>query len=102
MSTKHYRNAAGEYLGGFGDGAAPPDGAILCPAPARGDDSWDGSAWSSRVATKADVSAELDEQVARILSSDMLELIKWLRRDLGLPVRSTAALKTAFRQSLKS
>lgn len=40
----HYRSGA-TYLGQWADGALPPDGAVLCPAPTTALDTWDGSAW---------------------------------------------------------
>ena len=44
--THHYVVADGVYLGGFGDGATPPDGAIKVPlAPKHGKDVWDGVKW---------------------------------------------------------
>lgn len=47
--TRHYRNAAGDYLGGYGDGAAPPANAIEVTAPpAFGTDLWNGSGWTPR------------------------------------------------------
>ena len=45
MSTTHYSDANGVYLGGFGDGATPPAGAIERPAPNAASDTWNGSAW---------------------------------------------------------
>lgn len=46
-NTKHFRNVNG-YIGGFGDGAKPPDGAIECPAPDSADNVWNGSAWKPK------------------------------------------------------
>jgi hypothetical protein len=45
MSTTHYSDAQGNYIGGFGDGATPPAGAIERPAPNAASDTWNGSAW---------------------------------------------------------
>ena len=45
MSTTHYSDAQGNYLGGFGDGAEPPVGGIERPAPAAASDTWNGSEW---------------------------------------------------------
>lgn len=37
MSTLHFVDADGNYIGGFGDGAVPPDGAIeVKAAPSHG------------------------------------------------------------------
>lgn len=44
-NTKHYADADGTYLGGFGDGARPPEGAIETPAPLHGKMRWTGSKW---------------------------------------------------------
>lgn len=52
MTTTHYRDSDGNYIGGFGDGATPPDGAIQCPAPTRASDTWNGSAWVASVEAK--------------------------------------------------
>ena len=44
--TRYYRDAAGNYLGGF-DGAAPPLGAIeVSVPPANARMKWDGARWS--------------------------------------------------------
>jgi len=45
MSTTHYSDAQGNYIGGFGDGATPPAGAVERPAPNAASDTWNGSAW---------------------------------------------------------
>lgn len=45
MSTIHYVDAQGIYLGGFGDGAVPPQGAVEVGAPPHGSATWNGSAW---------------------------------------------------------
>lgn len=44
MTTRHYRVGT-SYLGGFGDDAVPPDGAIECPQPPHGDAIWFEGAW---------------------------------------------------------
>jgi len=49
MTTKHFRTAAGVYIGGFGDGAEPPAKSIECPAPGRADAHWTGSGWTDPV-----------------------------------------------------
>ena len=46
MSTKHYRDDSGNYIGGFGDGARPPAGAIETPAPVDGRMKWIGDKWT--------------------------------------------------------
>lgn len=46
MTTEHYVDAQGNYLGGYGDGAEPPEGSKKVPvAPSHGWQSWDGTAW---------------------------------------------------------
>lgn len=45
MTTQHYADAQGVYLGGFGDGATPPSGAVAVPEPPHGEAIWDGEAW---------------------------------------------------------
>lgn len=45
MSTLHYVDAQGVYLGGFGDGAAPPHGAVEVPEPPHGLATWVNGAW---------------------------------------------------------
>ena len=46
MTTVHYSDAQGNYIGGFADGAQPPEGAIERPAPPRADAVWGGSGWA--------------------------------------------------------
>ena len=46
MTTVHYSDAQGNYVGGFADGAQPPEGAIERPAPPRADAVWGGSGWA--------------------------------------------------------
>jgi len=46
MTTTHYSDAQGNYIGGFADGAQPPEGAIERPAPTRADAVWGGSGWA--------------------------------------------------------
>jgi len=46
MTTTHYSDAQGSYIGGFADGAQPPEGAIERPAPPRADAVWNGSGWA--------------------------------------------------------
>jgi len=43
--TKYYRDADGNFLGGYGDGADPPGEAIECPAPPHGRALWREGAW---------------------------------------------------------
>ena len=46
MSTRHYRDDQNNYVGGFGDGAEPPPGAIeVDKAPNHGTDKWKNNKW---------------------------------------------------------
>ena len=45
MTTQHYVDAQGVYLGAFGDGATPPQGAVEVPAPPHGLATWANGAW---------------------------------------------------------
>lgn len=55
MSTKFYRDDSNKYVGGFGDGAVPPAGAIEVPdAPTFADDIWVGNKWEQDPVKKAD------------------------------------------------
>ena len=64
--TKYYRDAQGNYIGGF-DGALPPAGAIeIAQPPNHGLDKWDGAKWipyivppASKPETVADLKAAL-------------------------------------------
>lgn len=51
MSTKHYIDADGNYLGGFGGGALPPDGSIKVKAPKNGNDKYVNGKWVDHVPT---------------------------------------------------
>lgn len=46
MTTQHFRDSSGNYIGGFGDGATPPQGAIECETPPPdGRAVWTNGAW---------------------------------------------------------
>ena len=50
--THHYVDESGIYIGGFGDGATPPDGAIkVFRGPKNGNDTWDGIKWNDYIPT---------------------------------------------------
>jgi len=70
MSTQHYVDSNNNYLGGFGDGAMPPEGSTEVPAPAHGLDTWDGAAWIPYVPDPVLAAIEeldiTDKQIARI------------------------------------
>jgi len=65
MSTLHFRNVAGNYIGGFGDGAEVPDGAIPCPAPTNAKDVWSGTQWETYVPSPAEVEAVVQVELER-------------------------------------
>ena len=70
MTTTHYSDAQGNYVGGFADGAQPPEGAIERPAPPRADAVWNGSGWAvpqspqpTLAEARAAVNAERDRRM---------------------------------------
>ena len=69
--TYHYVDASGIYIGGFGDGATPPEGAIKVPAPKHGKDVWDGEKWTRYVRPSQNV-PDLKAAVQAIISGDMI------------------------------
>ncbi len=53
--TKYYRDSENNYVGAY-DGATPPGGSIeVALPPNHGTDVWDGSSWSARTLTPAEV-----------------------------------------------
>lgn len=53
MTTKFYVTKAGAYIGGYGDGAMPPHGAIEVEnAPDHAGQVWDGAEWLAYVPPK--------------------------------------------------
>ena len=46
MTTTHYADGTGHYLGAWGDGAVPPAGAIEVPEPPSGRAMWIDGAWT--------------------------------------------------------
>lgn len=57
-STKHYVDLNGKYIGGFGDGAEPPQGSVEVPRPPSAFHTWDGSSWVPPAATPGQVNTE--------------------------------------------
>lgn len=49
MTTQHFVDAQGAYLGGFGDGALPPVGGVEVPEPPHGLAMWINGAWVAPV-----------------------------------------------------
>lgn len=75
MTTKHYVTSAGVYIGGFGDGAEPPAGAIEIPIPPdHASQVWDRGAWLTYVPAK--VEQETKRQFAYTAEADPL-FFKW-------------------------
>ena len=58
MTTRHFMDAAGFYVGAYGDGAVPPEGLIECSAPPDGLARWLDNAWVMPVPTEKEVRAE--------------------------------------------
>ena len=72
MTTKHYVNDAGQYIGGFGDGAKAPVGAIEVPEPPHGKAIWDGSSWSMPQVSRTREQQEANRQAAYKAEADPL------------------------------
>lgn len=56
MTTQHFADTSGRYIGGFSDGALPPRGSVETPAPPTAWHLWNGSEWAvnpSALATEA-------------------------------------------------
>ena len=70
--THHYVDESGAYLGGFGDGATQPDGAIKVPlAPKHGLDTWDGVKWVHYVRPPRPA-PDLDAAIQAIIDGDLV------------------------------
>lgn len=53
MTTKHYVTDRGVYIGGFGDGALPPSGAIeVTDPPIHASQLWLNGAWQAYVPSR--------------------------------------------------
>jgi len=71
MTTKHYTTSEGVYLGGFGDGATPADGAIeVASAPTHASQLWASGQWQSRIYTQSEQEAK--RQAAFVSETDPL------------------------------
>jgi hypothetical protein len=58
MTTKHYVTPEGVYIGGFGDGAEPPAGAIeVSTAPDHAAQLWFNGEWQAYVPPKTEQEA---------------------------------------------
>ena len=75
MTTTHYVTEAGAYIGGFGDGAVPPEGAIevKCPPNHASQLFVDGN-WQAYTPSKEEQSAK--RQVSYASEADPL-FFKW-------------------------
>ena len=75
MTTKHYVTSEGVYIGGFGDGAEPPAGAIeVLTAPDHAAQLWLNGVWLPYVSPKAE--QEAARGAAYIAEADPL-FFKW-------------------------
>ena len=71
MTTKHYVTSEGVYIGGFGDGAEPPVGAIeVSTAPDHAAQLWLNGAWQAYVPPRED--QEAARRAAYIVEADPL------------------------------
>lgn len=71
MSTEHYVDSQGNYIGGFGDGAQPPEGSTLAPsAPPSGAHTLVSGAWVPPPITEAMVDAEAQRRTDAILPAE--------------------------------
>jgi hypothetical protein len=71
MTTKHYVTPEGVYIGGFGDGAEPPAGAIeVLTAPDHAAQLWRNGAWLAYVPPKAE--QEAARKAAYVAEADPL------------------------------
>lgn len=71
MTTKHYVTSEGVYIGGFGDGAEPPAGAIeVSTAPDHAAQLWLNGTWLAYVPPKAE--QEAARRAAYIAEADPL------------------------------
>ncbi|WP_320179665.1 DUF4376 domain-containing protein [Roseovarius pacificus] len=61
--TKHFVDANGVYIGGFGDGAAAPVGAIEVSRPPSAFHSWNGENWIPPAPNSEQVDAERDRRI---------------------------------------
>ena len=96
MPTTHFSSPDGTYLGGFGDGAKPPKGAIEVPAPAHGRDTWDGGKWIAFDHAAAQVDADVAAVLASNVFQECMAELDILRADLGAPARTSSAVATAL------
>ena len=96
MTTQHFVDDQGKYIGGFGNGAEPPTGSIEVPAPKHGRDVWDGGKWiefdHAAARVDADVAAVLDSNIFQ----ECMAEIAILRADLGERVRTAGAIAAAL------
>ena len=71
MTTKHYITSDGVYIGGFGDGAEPPVGAVeVVEPPAHAAQLWLNGVWQAYVPPKAE--QEIARRTAYIAEADPL------------------------------
>ncbi len=75
MTTKHFVTNSGVYIGGFGDGAQPPKGAIeVIIPPTHASQLWVNGRWQNSTPTKEE--QEIQRQAAYTAEADPL-FFKW-------------------------
>jgi hypothetical protein len=75
MTTKHYVTPEGVYIGGFGDGAEPPSGAIEVKThPTHAKQLWVDNGWQAYLPSKAE--QETNRHAAFTTEADPL-FFKW-------------------------
>lgn len=70
MTTSHYVDGNGNYIGGFGDGAMPSSGTLVATAPASANDTWNGTQWISPPPTAEMVDAEAQRRTDAIFPAE--------------------------------
>jgi len=71
MTTKHYVTDSGVYIGGFGDGALPPSGAIeVADPPLHASQLWVNGAWQAYVPPRQEQEAK--RKAAYVAEADPL------------------------------
>lgn len=94
MSTKHYIDDDGAYIGGFGDGAEPPAGAIKVDTPPKdGRDRFINGAWVDRDVDAEEIQAE---------ANALLEATDWVHLpDANISTQDKNAI-LGFRQAVQA
>ena len=79
MTTKHFVDEAGNYIGGYGDGAVPPAGSVeVFVSPPHGSATWDGTVWFfSDEAAASIVRMERDLLLVSVVDVVSLNPLRW-------------------------